>query len=57
MSLCINGCDKSFVGSIGPFSGDNLGLHAVGGFIESFSGVRICRICMATKVEIQEKVC
>ncbi len=57
MSLCINGCDKSFVGSIGPFSGDNLGLHAVGGFIESFSGVRICWICMATKVEIQEKVC
>jgi hypothetical protein len=57
VSFRINGCDKSFLGSIGLFSGDNLGLHAVGGFNESFSGLRICRICMATKEEIQEKVC
>jgi hypothetical protein len=29
--------------------GDNLGCHAVGGFVESFSGTYFCRYCMATR--------
>lgn len=45
-----------FRGSIGPFSGDNLGSHLIGGYLESFNSLRICRICMATKQNIQDKV-
>lgn len=48
--------DRLFRGSIGPFSDDNLGAHAIGGFIESFSSLRICRICMGTGNDIQSKV-
>lgn len=50
------GQERQFRGSIGPYSADNLGAHAIGGFIESFSGLRICRVCMATKNDIQTKV-
>ena len=53
VSLRIEGQDRVFRGSIGPFSGDNLGAHSLGGFIESFSTLRICRFCMATKRDIQ----
>ncbi|CAB4035128.1 Hypothetical predicted protein, partial [Paramuricea clavata] len=44
-----------FRGSIGPFSSDNLGSHAIGGYTESFNCLRICRFCMATKEDIQTK--
>jgi hypothetical protein len=47
---------QTFKGSIGPFSADNLGSHTIGGFLESFSCLRICRVCMATKADIQCKV-
>ncbi len=39
-------------------SGDNLGSHQIGGFHEGFSGrkARICRFCLATGEEIQDKL-
>lgn len=45
-----------FRGTIGSFSAANLGAHMLGGFTESFSALRICRMCMATKHDIQRKV-
>ena len=52
----VEGLEKIFHGSIGPFSSDNLGAHMIGGYIESFSSLRIFRVCMATKQDIQTKV-
>ena len=52
----VEGQDRVFRGSIGPFSADNLGAHSLGGFMESFSSLRICRFCMATRGDIQTKV-
>lgn len=48
--------ERTFSGSIGPYSSDNLGAHSLGGFQESFSGLRICRICMATREDTNTKV-
>ncbi len=31
---------------------DNLGSHAIGGFIESFNSFRVCRFCMITKSQL-----
>lgn len=56
MTINVDGIDRVFRGSIGPFSSDNLGAHAIGGFIESFSSLRICRVCMATSDDIQHLV-
>ena len=56
MTIRVDGVDRVFRGSIGPFSSDNLGAHAVGGFTESFSSLRICRVCMATIDDIQHMV-
>lgn len=42
------GQDRVFRGSIGPFSGDNLGAHFIGGYIESFNSLRVRRVCMGT---------
>ncbi|XP_058961485.1 uncharacterized protein [Pocillopora verrucosa] len=47
--------ERTFSGSIGPYSSDNLGAHSLGGFQESFSGLRICRICMATREDTNTK--
>ena len=55
MNIKINGQNNVFQGSIGPFSSDNLGAHSVGGYIESFSSLRVCRICMGTGDDIQTK--
>ena len=52
----VKGLNRPLRGSIGPFSDDNLGAHVVGGFIESFSSLRVCRICMGTNDDIQTKV-
>ncbi|XP_068747232.1 uncharacterized protein [Montipora capricornis] len=49
----LEGQDRLFRGSIGPFSDDNLGAHSIGGFVESFTSLRICRVCMATSNDIQ----
>lgn len=37
------------------FSADNLGAHALFGFLESFSANHPCRFCLADKTGIQEK--
>ena len=52
----VDGFEKSFRGSIGPFSSDNLGAHMIGGYNESFNCRRICRVCIATKNDIQTSV-
>lgn len=52
----VDNVNKVFRGSTGPFSSDNLGSHAIGGYTESFNCLRICRFCMATKEDIQTKV-
>ena len=49
----LEGQDRLFRGSIGPFSDDNLGAHAIGGFVESFTSLRVC---MGTSNDIQTKV-
>lgn len=46
---------RVFLGSIGPFSDDNLGAYSIGGYAESFNSFRICRICMGTKANRQTK--
>ena len=56
MSFHVDGQDRLFRGSIGPFSNDNLGAHSIGGFIESFSSLRVCRVCMGTSNDIQTQV-
>ena len=57
MDLKINGTSCTFHGTIGPLSSDNLGAHCIGGFVESFNSLRICRVCMGTSNDIQTKVC
>ena len=52
----IDGQDSVFKGSIGPLTSDNLGAHCIGGFIEGFNSLRICRVCMGTSNDIQTKV-
>ena len=52
----VDGFDKTFRGTIGPFFTDNLGAHMIGGYNESFNCLRICRVCMATKNDIQTSV-
>lgn len=42
-------------GSLLLVSGDNLSSHQLGGFRECFSSGRICRFCLASKGEINEK--
>ena len=56
VKLKIDGQDSVFKGSIGPLTSDNLGAHCIGGFIEGFNSLRICRVCMGTSNDIQTKV-
>ena len=56
MSIKLEGKDDIYRGSIGPFTSDNLGVHMLGGYPESFNSLRICRFCMATKQERNCKV-
>lgn len=52
MCLCFKAWD--FVkGTVHSVIADNLGAHALAGFIDSFSGHYICRFCTARKEEIQ----
>ena len=42
-------------GSLVYMSGDNLGNHALGGFVENLSTTKyICRFCLATREEFHE---
>lgn len=56
VNFFVEGQERLFRGSIGPFSDDNLGAHAIGGFIKSFFSLRVCRNCMGTNGDIQTKV-
>ena len=56
MNIKVDGLDSAWHGSIGPLSSDNLGAHCIGGYIESFNSLRICRVCMGTGDDIQTKV-
>ena len=47
---------KTFHGTVSALSGDNLGSHGIGGFLESFSRgpeTRLCRFCNITRSEMQ----
>ena len=40
-------------GTITQFSGDNLGVHSLFGFVESFAATYYCGICVASNEEAQ----
>ncbi|MCI4374945.1 hypothetical protein PGIGA_G00012370, partial [Pangasianodon gigas] len=40
-------------GTICQVTGDNLGMHSILGFTESFSGHYFCRLCLTDKVDVQ----
>lgn len=42
-------------GTVQCLIADNLGAHAMGGFVESFSGGSICRFCTGERSEFQIK--
>lgn len=46
-------CDQQICGTVAQVTGDNLGLHTVLGFVESFSARYFCRFCIADKNECQ----
>lgn len=43
--------------SIVQITGDNLGIHGLFGFVESFSAWNCCRICIIEKSEFQTVFC
>ncbi len=45
--------DSPLLGSVIQVTGDNLGLHGLFGFVESFSAMYFCRFCLTSKVESQ----
>lgn len=44
-------------GSIVQVTGDNLGIHGLFGFVESFSARNCCRFCIIEKSEFQTVFC
>ena len=55
MEIKINGISYTFHGSIGPLSSDNLGAHSIGGFVESFNSLSVCRVCMGTGNDFKQR--
>lgn len=49
-----NGQILNFNGTVSMVISDNLAAHEIGGFIESFSSLRVCRFCSATKQSIKD---
>lgn len=45
--------DSPLMGSVIQVTGDNLGLHGLFGFVESFSATHCCRFCLTSKDEFQ----
>ena len=45
--------DSPLLGSVIQVTGDNLGLHGLFGFVESFSATYYCRFCLTSKAEAQ----
>lgn len=46
-------CENPLKGSIVQITGDNLALHGLFGFVESFSATYCCRFCLADRDEMQ----
>ena len=44
--------DSPLLGSVIQVTGDNLGLHGMFGYVESFSATYFCRFCLTTKEEL-----
>ena len=53
IEIIINGNPVTYCGILSYIVADNLGSHEIGGYLQSFSGARICRHCNATKTQIQ----
>lgn len=45
---------KIVKGTVFSVIADNLGAHSVGGFVESFSGSYVCRLCVGERSQFQE---
>ncbi|XP_053097912.1 uncharacterized protein LOC113523917 [Pangasianodon hypophthalmus] len=45
--------DEQIYGTIAQITGDNLGMHSILGFIESFSSHHFCRLCLIDKNDSQ----
>lgn len=45
--------DSPLLGSVIQVTGDNLGLHGLFGFVESFSATYCCRFCLTPKEKLQ----
>lgn len=52
IQIPIDGVVEVFKGTVTMVVADNLASHGIGGFNESFSGLRICRFCMCTSQEL-----
>lgn len=46
-------CDEPIYGTIAQITGDNLGMHTILGFNESFCGHHFCRLCLIEKSDSQ----
>ena len=55
ISLTINNMTYHYFATISVVVADNLAAHQIGGYNESFSGLRICRFCNATKEGIKSE--
>lgn len=45
--------DEQIYGTIAQITGDNLGMHSILGFNESFSSRHFCRLCLIEKQDSQ----
>lgn len=45
---------KVIKGTLFSVIADNLGAHSLGGFVESFSGSYVCRVCLGQRSQFQE---
>ena len=54
LDITVNGIKKNIKVTIGQISGDNLGMHGLLGFVESFSSNHPCRFCITDKPMLQQ---
>lgn len=53
--VCLEKLGSSVTGTVLHTEADNLAAHSLGEFHESFVSDKVCRFCMATRQEIQDK--
>lgn len=51
----VDNLGSSVKGTVLHIAADNLAAHSLGGFLESFVSDKICRFCMVSRQEIQDK--